>query len=201
MWCGEFVDWCIMMAGVPDELYSLNGEDEEHTYKWADTTYAGGKHKLAKGDVILFLHEGGDHVILVESVKKSGNVITVNAIDGNHSQSVVTSSWKIDAKTGKTLDSFTKTNGYVAEIYGPDWSLADSLTYYTVNFKANGGKVSVKSKEVSNDAFYGVLPLPTRKGYTFDGWYTKKKGGKLITAYRTVDLDSDITVYAHWKKN
>ncbi len=200
MWCGEFVDWCIMMAGVPDELYSLNNEDEEHEYTWSDTTYAGGSHKLQKGDVILFLHDTGDHVILVESVEKKGDVVTVYALDGNHSNGVVESTWKIDAKTGKTLDSFTKTNGYVATIYGPDWSLAKKVEYFNVTFNANKGKVTVSSKKVSDGAFYGVLPIPVRNGYTFKGWYTKKSGGKLVTAYRTVQLDGDITLYAHWKK-
>lgn len=200
MWCGEFVDWCIMMAGVPKELYSLDSDDEAHEYTWADTTYAGGSHKLQKGDVILFLHDEGDHVILVESVEKSGDVVTVHALDGNHSQSVVTSSWEINAKTGKTLDSFTSTNGYVATIYGPDWSLADSVKYYKVSFDANGGSTSTASKKVSNGAFYGILPIPERSGYEFEGWYTAKDGGKKITSYRTVDLTGDTKLYAHWTK-
>ena len=200
MWCGEFVDWCICMAGVPDELYSINNEDEAHEYTWKDTTFAGGSYKLKKGDVILFLHDTGDHVILVDSVKQSSNKVVVNAVDGNHSNGVVTSTWTIDAKTGKTLDSFTSTNGYVATIYGPDWKLKKNIDFYTISFNANGGKVTAKTKEVSNGAFYGVLPIPTKKGKVFDGWYTKKKGGKKITAYRTVELTGDVTLYAHWKK-
>ncbi len=138
--------------------------------------------------------------VLPGSVEKASASSDEYTFDGNHNNGVVESTWKIDAKTGKTLDSFTKTNGHVATIYGPDWSLAKKVKYYDVTFNANKGKVSVSSKKVSNGAFYGVLPIPVRNGYTFKGWYTKKSGGKLVTAYRTVQLDGDITLYAHWKK-
>ncbi len=44
LWCGEFVDWCCAMAGVPDELYSLSSSDNEfdNKHSWSDTTYMGG---------------------------------------------------------------------------------------------------------------------------------------------------------------
>ncbi|MBQ3455316.1 MAG: InlB B-repeat-containing protein, partial [Synergistaceae bacterium] len=61
----------------------------------------------------------------------------------------------------------------MATIYGPDWKLKKNIDFYTISFNANGGKVTAKTKEVSNGAFYGVLPIPTKKGKVFDGWYTK----------------------------
>lgn len=45
---------------------------------------------------------------------------------------------------------------------------------YTVTFNANGGSVSPTSKTVTYDGEYGTLPLPTKSGYTFVGWYTGK---------------------------
>ena len=201
MWCGEFVDWCYAMAGVPDELYSLSGSDREidNKHTWADTTYAGGSYKLKPGDIIMFIADGNkDHVILVESIDDNGDYITVHSVDGNHSQSVVTATWRIEKKTGRCKDYNYDTNGHVDTIYGPDWSLASRIKFYNVKFDANGGNTSIASKKVSNYAFYGILPIPERKGYTFDGWYTEKEGGKLITAYRTVQLTGDTTLYAHW---
>ena len=201
MWCGEFVDWCYAMAGVPDELYSLSSSDNEYDnqHKWEDTVYAGGSYKLKPGDVIMFIADGNkDHVIMVESLEDSGNNIIVHSVDGNHSQAVVTDTWRIEKKTGRCLDYNYDTNGHVDTIYGPDWSLADTIKYYNVRFDANGGTTSVSSKKVSNKAFYGILPIPVRSGYTFDGWYTSPEGGNLITAYRNVDLTDNVTLYAHW---
>ena len=43
------------------------------------------------------------------------------------------------------------------------------------------------------------LPVPTKTGYTFDGWYTLSSGGtKVNTPYMPA---SDITLYAHWIAN
>lgn len=76
--------------------------------------------------------------------------------------------------------------------------------YGTVKFKANAKKVKkleVKSKTVKNGSKYGKLPKPSKKGYKFLGWYTKKKGGKKITAKSKVKMTkSTQNLYAHWKK-
>ncbi|MDO4516353.1 MAG: InlB B-repeat-containing protein [Bacillota bacterium] len=40
------------------------------------------------------------------------------------------------------------------------------------------------------------LPVPTRSGYTFDGWFTAVTGGEQVAA-DTV-FNADITIYAHW---
>jgi uncharacterized repeat protein (TIGR02543 family) len=70
-----------------------------------------------------------------------------------------------------------------------------------ITFNANGGKVSGKTKlvkSVKRDAKLGKLKAPTRKGYTFKGWYTKKSGGKKISA--NTKATKDISYYAQWKK-
>lgn len=48
-----------------------------------------------------------------------------------------------------------------------------------VTYNANGGEVSQKSITVSAGSKYGKLAKPTRKGYQFKGWYTKKSGGSM----------------------
>jgi uncharacterized repeat protein (TIGR02543 family) len=73
----------------------------------------------------------------------------------------------------------------------------------TVKFNVNGGKALAKSKRtkiVFSGTKYGKLPAPTRKGYTFKGWYTKKKSGSKITAASSVKSVKTRTLYAHWKK-
>lgn len=70
---------------------------------------------------------------------------------------------------------------------------------YTVTFDANGGHVSTPNMKQSN-GFYYSLPTPTRDGYTFMGWFTKKEGGSQITTSTIVNLKEDQTLYAHWEK-
>jgi uncharacterized repeat protein (TIGR02543 family) len=71
---------------------------------------------------------------------------------------------------------------------------------YTIKYNANKGKVKVKSKKVSYASKYGKLTKPTRKGYTFKGWYTKKTGGVKVTKGSKVKITKTTTLYAHWTK-
>ena len=74
---------------------------------------------------------------------------------------------------------------------------------YTVTFDANGGvingaKEATQAVKTNADGAIEKLPVPTREGYDFEGWFTDKTGGdKISTA--TV-FSKDATVYAHWKE-
>ena len=65
-----------------------------------------------------------------------------------------------------------------------------------VTFDANGGTVSPTSRDVSKGEEVGSLPLPTRSGFTFNGWYTAKSGGRKLTTFETVN--ENVTFYAQW---
>ena len=43
---------------------------------------------------------------------------------------------------------------------------------------------------VNHKTKIGKLPTPTRKGYVFDGWYTKKSGGTLAQNGLNVDAEA-----------
>lgn len=75
----------------------------------------------------------------------------------------------------------------------------ESKSAYTVTFDANGGYVSMPSMKQPNGFCYS-LPIPTRDGYIFVGWFTKKEGGTQITVSTTVNLKGDQTLYAHWEE-
>jgi uncharacterized repeat protein (TIGR02543 family) len=74
---------------------------------------------------------------------------------------------------------------------------------YTVTFDQNGGdtQASPGAKEVISGGSVGTLPtVPTRSGYTFNGWNTEANGnGTAFTA--TTTITGSITVYAQWSKN
>jgi len=67
---------------------------------------------------------------------------------------------------------------------------------YTITFNPNGGAVLTTSGQTETDGKLSSLPVPTRSGYTFNGWYTAQMGGARITT-NTI-FTSNATVYAHW---
>lgn len=80
-------------------------------------------------------------------------------------------------------------------------SKAKTVTY-KVTFNANGGKIGTKKTKITNvkkGKLIGKLPTtPTRTGYTFQGWYTKKTGGTKIS--KNTIVNKKVSYYAHWNK-
>ena len=67
-------------------------------------------------------------------------------------------------------------------------------------------KGSQNTVEILAGEKIGKIPTPTRKGYTFVGWYTTPKatGGNLIVSGRTIFAASETKnqkIYARWKRN
>lgn len=69
----------------------------------------------------------------------------------------------------------------------------------TVTFDANGGNCYVQERGAFSNFELGTLPTPTRKYYSFDGWYSAPEGGVKYTATST--LKQSATLYAHWNGN
>ena len=68
----------------------------------------------------------------------------------------------------------------------------------TVSFDANSGVCATTNKSVKYEDRYGSLPIPTREGYSFTGWYTGASGGSLVTEDTKVTNYSNHKLYAHW---
>ena len=74
---------------------------------------------------------------------------------------------------------------------------------FSVKLDAAGGKVSPALADIVDGKLFGSLPMPTRKGYVFAGWWTAKVGGTHITDGMVLE-SSDFagqktpTLYAHW---
>ena len=67
----------------------------------------------------------------------------------------------------------------------------------TVTFNSNGGAVVVPdTKDYVPGQTLGQLPVPTRRGYTLQGWWTSSSGGAQV-AESTI-VSSNATYYAHW---
>ena len=74
-----------------------------------------------------------------------------------------------------------------------------SPNQYTVSFNSQGGNSSTSSKIVTFTSTYGTLPIPTKNGYSFAGWWTDAAGaGTKITSDTICYTYSDHTLYAKW---
>jgi uncharacterized repeat protein (TIGR02543 family) len=68
---------------------------------------------------------------------------------------------------------------------------------YTLTFDPQDGTVSPASKTVTYGKAVDTLPVPTRSGYVFAGWYTEPDGKG--TQYKESDLaESNAILYAKW---
>ena len=82
--------------------------------------------------------------------------------------------------------------------------ITSNVTYYarwaastcTVTFNANGGTVSPASRTVNYGTSIGALPIPSRSGYSFNGWFTAVSGGSQRSA--STIITSNVTYYARW---
>ena len=98
-------------------------------------------------------------------------------------------------------------SGYVTPVSLP-FDIHESMTLYakwnttksTIVFNSNGGS-DVPNQEIVNGTYLteSSMPKPTRKSYTFAGWY---KNATLTTAVTYPYLvNADATLYAKWTDN
>ncbi len=90
-----------------------------------------------------------------------------------------------------TLVTATRTH----TLYAHWRSLGTSMT---VKFNSNGGTVVTPGMQdyVPGQTF-GQFPVPTRRGYTFQGWWTESAGGVRMTEATAVPA-ADMELFAHW---
>lgn len=69
---------------------------------------------------------------------------------------------------------------------------------YDINFDNIEGESETASKTVTFNDSYGILPTPTKIGYTFCGWYLEKEYTTLIDKNTIVDIADNHTLYAKW---
>ena len=74
------------------------------------------------------------------------------------------------------------------------WSLLPLI--FTVTFDPNGGVCDTETAVTDDDGRLFDLPEATRDGYYFEGWFTDRIGGEIITISHV--FTENTTVYAHW---
>lgn len=119
---------------------------------------------------------------------------------------------------------YTQKNGGGTQYLKPDanntatsvrnWDIASNTTLYakwnartyTVTFDQQGGNGGTASATATFDANMPAATMPTRTGYTFQGYYDATSGGTLYynadgTSARTWNKTAAATLYARWTIN
>lgn len=149
-----------------------------------------------------------DHTLKARYVKTA--TITFDSDGGNQNFDSVT------VDVGSKCEAFMQApskSGYMfsgwksgSTYYTPDTVITGDVTVkatwasrVTVTFNANGGTCSTTNATIAWGAKLSNLPIPTRSGYSFAGWYTAADGGDR----RTIDYtySASTTLYAHWSSN
>ncbi|MBP3238618.1 MAG: InlB B-repeat-containing protein [Lachnospiraceae bacterium] len=104
--------------------------------------------------------------------------------------------WYTSISGGEKVENNTKYSVTSNQTLFAHWN----ANKYTVSFDGNGGS-NADSVIVNYDGQYGNLPVSTRTGYAFTGWYTSASGGDKIESSSRFSLTSDQTLYAHWNAN
>lgn len=108
---------------------------------------------------------------------------------------------KVISQSVKSGTSVNKGDTVILTVSIGDTSTSSNIGAKTVSvyFNANGGNVGISSQTVRVSSAYGSLPTPTKKHYTFAGWYTSN--GSRVTSSTTVINSTDHTLTAYWNEN
>lgn len=193
--------------GLTDELMALahNGHDQIYTasgYGTCSTSLAD-NYFVRNGDAAKWARAYADRIQKnLNAGKTKFEVSTDNASyppsisgiqNGIIAYALNQMTWKAGSKKVALRVAGTSTKLSFTAKY------TDTIKRVRIAFAPNGGRVSSGSKTVICGKTYGALPAPTRRGYTFAGWYTAKSGGSRIGSSSVVRTTRNQTLYARWK--
>lgn len=147
--------------------------------------------------------------LTVTGVAQAGTTLTANVTGSNAANLVYT--WTISSgntpvrtATGKTLTLRSGEYGkkITCAVTSPslNGSLSLTLNPVTVTFNYGGGSGSPTSVKLYFTLNYGQLPVPSKTGYSFTGWFTGANGtGTKVTSATLVTSTFSHTLYAGWQ--
>ena len=171
--------------------------DKSNNYKQADKNYNLYKIIFSRGTAdkidgqtndikkMCLVNKGETCTITSPIIKKAG----YDVVGWNTDSNAMTSTWS--QNTSKNINN--------SETYFP----IVKLKTYTIKYNANGGS-GAPSNQVKehNKNITLSTSKPTRTGYTFVNWNTSSAGnGTSYSTGATYSGNSDITMYAQWRRN
>lgn len=197
--------------------HKVSGRDEHNWYNIHIYAYNGYGGKTVKTTTFAFQYNVGfnynkplNATSVVNNASENTKIVVYNTAYGTLPKPSMTgwtfNGWYTAASGGNKVE---ETNVY-KHAYGTILYAHWTANTYRVNFDYNkpsnaSGSIernNVTFKNVTYDSAYGDLPSPALTGWRFNGWYTERTGGKLIsktTIYNIVAGDQ--TLYAHWTAN
>lgn len=159
-----------------DENFAMPAKNVTLTGKWSINSYN------------LIFNTG------FEDIKKDNKVIKYNEKYGElpvlTRDGYTFHGWK--NSDGETVNADTIISDSDVQLTA-DWS----INSYKVTFNSNGGKESYDEKTVKYLDTLGVLPVPTKVGHTFEGWFN----GDEKVSEDTVMSFKDMSLVAKWSVN
>lgn len=99
-------------------------------------------------------------------------------------------------------DSSGKVGTYWLKYESNKMTVHNVKNTYAVKYDANGGSGAPSTQtKTEGDTLTLSSQIPTRSGYTFEGWSTSSNGSVQYSPGGRYTLDQNITLYAVWNKN
>ena len=177
----KFIGWYTEPnGGKKSEIGEILTENISLYAHWADEAYT------------IYIHDdfyGGYNIYYFEPDSKFGILSTPTK------EGYKFIGWYDEIDNGNLITSETIVNDYNEMHIYPHWIKTEQ---YTIFFDSNGGDDVQTTITIQNGYEYGDLPMPTKIGYGFLGWFTKKNGGTRIKPSDVFDISQDQVLYAHW---
>lgn len=148
-----------------------------------------GNDEDTKKYALVFDGNGGTSKTIIRDSK-----VAVGEMPDSEREGYTFLGWFTDVEGGTQITSTTPIK-YEKETYYAHWL----INQYTVTFDGNGGS----DEGTLTDDYHtelGALPVSTRIGYTFVGWFTEKTGGEEVTPTTKIPA-RNVIYYAHWSIN
>jgi len=199
----KFIGWFIGDTEIKNGDKVLVGEDTTATAKWEAISYTI-NYELNDGTLVTNKPETAkfDDILIIGNPEKEGYDFIGWTISGLNTET---------AKYGVTEDTvvsqITSSETKIMSMYFKSLTAEDNgnitLTAnyaedeYTISFNVEGGTVNPSEITVKYNDTYKDLPIPTKDGYTFAGWFidnTEIKNGDKVIITGNASLTAKWTV-------
>lgn len=192
-----FAGWFTEATGgsqVTASTVYTTADDSTVYAKWTPATYN-----------IIYNENGGSTVADGTYTIEGGTLAAGNSLTG-----YTFSHWEVVADSGNWVagDAFDASADITGKYGNVELKAVWASNDYTVSFDLNdttgvGSATADKTTVVATfNKPLGVnenLPVASRNGYTFIGWFTAADGGEQVTADTVYTTAGETTYYAHWE--
>ncbi len=154
---------------------------------------------VKRGDVISIVVSGGRQTVDVANVIGKTSEEAEKTLKGQGFKVTILENYDDSVASGYVIDQ--SPDALSAQLPGSTIVIyvSKGKQPITVSFDTCGGEVDYSSKTVYQSDSYGMLPTPTRAGFSFAGWYTSSSGGSRVSESTTVSTAASHTLFARWE--